>query len=186
MATDHVFTVFETAAGTCAIAWGADGISGFRLPGDDPEQTERALRRRFPGAERTPPTGDMAAVIDRVRAYFEGERSDFSDLALDLSSQAELSRQIYLATRSLGWGSTTTYGALAGELELGQAGAWTIGQAMAKNPIPLIIPCHRVLAAGRKIGGFSAPGGSDSKLRMLALEGVELPDANPAQHSFAF
>ena len=92
----------------------------------------------------------------------------------------------YLATRHLGWGSTTTYGGLAGALELGPAGAWTFGLAMAKNPIPLIMPCHRVLAAGRKIGGFSAPGGSDSKQRMLELEGVELPDTTPAQQSFGF
>ncbi|MFN7126104.1 MAG: MGMT family protein, partial [Allorhizobium sp.] len=58
--------------------------------------------------------------------------------------------------------------------------------ARAKNPIPLIIPCHGVLAAGRKIGGFSAPGGSDSKQRMLELEGVELPETTPAQQSFGF
>ncbi|MGQ2970370.1 MAG: methylated-DNA--[protein]-cysteine S-methyltransferase [Allorhizobium sp.] len=186
MATNHAFAVFETKSGTCAIAWTDAGICGFHLPGDEPEQAERAIRRRFTGAERASPTADIAVVIDRVRGYFEGERSDFSDLPLDLSAQTELFRQIYLATRRLGWGSTTTYGGLAGALELGPAGAWTIGQAMAKNPIPLIIPCHRVLAAGRKIGGFSAPGGSDSKQRMLELEGVELPDTTPAQQSFAF
>ncbi|MBB5276135.1 methylated-DNA-[protein]-cysteine S-methyltransferase [Rhizobium rosettiformans] len=186
MTSNQAYTLFETQSGTCAIAWSDEGVSGFRLPGDDPEQTERAMRRRFPGAEPAAPIAEIAAAIDRVRAYFAGERSDFSDLPLDLSAQTDLFRQIYLATRRLGWGSTTTYGALAGELELGPAGAWTIGQAMAKNPIPLIIPCHRVLAAGRKIGGFSAPGGSDSKLRMLELEGVELPDTSPAQQSFVF
>lgn len=186
MATNHAFAVFETNSGTCAIAWSEGGISGLRLPGDNPEQTERAMRRRLPMGEAAPPTAEIAAVIHRVRGYFEGERSDFSDLPLDLSGQTDLFRQIYLATHRLGWGSTTTYGALAGELDLGSAGAWTVGQAMAKNPIPLIIPCHRVLAAGRKIGGFSAPGGSDSKLRMLELEGVELPDTTPAQQSFAF
>lgn len=186
MATNHAFAVFETKSGACAIAWTDAGTCGFRLPGDEPEQAERAIRRRFMGAERLSPTTDIAVVIDRVRGYFEGERSDFSDLPLDLSAQTDLFRQIYLATRRLGWGSTTTYGGLAGALELGSAGAWTIGQAMAKNPIPLIIPCHRVLAAGRKIGGFSAPGGSDSKQRMLELEGVELPDSTPAQQSFGF
>jgi methylated-DNA-[protein]-cysteine S-methyltransferase len=186
MTTNHAFVLFETKNGTCAIAWTDHGFSSFRLPGDDPEQTVRAMRRRFPGADPAPPTADIAAVIDRVRGYFDGERSDFSDLRLDLSAQTDLFRQIYVATRRLGWGHTTTYGALAGELGLGPAGAWTIGQAMAKNPIPLIIPCHRVLAAGRKIGGFSAPGGSDSKLRMLELEGVELPDMTPTQQSFAF
>jgi methylated-DNA-[protein]-cysteine S-methyltransferase len=186
MATNHAFAVFETKSGACAVAWSDDGICGFRLPGDEPDEAERAIRRRFTGAERASPIPEIAAAIDRVRGYFEGERSDFSDLRLDLSAQTDLFRQIYLVTRRLSWGSTTTYGGLAGELELGPAGAWTIGQAMAKNPIPLIIPCHRVLAAGRKIGGFSAPGGSDSKLRMLELEGVELPDTTPAQQSFSF
>lgn len=186
MATNHAFAVFETKSGTCAIAWSDKGICSFHLPGDETEQAERAICRRFAGAEHASPSAEIAAVIARVRAYFDGERSDFSDLPLDLSAQTDLYRQIYLATRRLGWGSTTTYGALAGELELGPAGAWTIGQAMAKNPIPLIIPCHRVLASGRKIGGFSAPGGSESKQRMLELEGVELPDTSPAQQSFAF
>ncbi len=186
MTTNHAFAVFEAKSGTCAIAWSHGGICGLRLPGDETEQAERAIRRRFAGAERASPIPEIADVIDRVRAYFEGERCDFSDLPLDLSAQTDLYRQIYLATRRLGWGSTTTYGGLAGELQLGPAGAWTVGQAMAKNPIPLIIPCHRVLAAGRRIGGFSAPGGSDSKLRMLKLEGVELPNTTPAQQSFAF
>lgn len=186
MTTNYAYAVFEAKSGTCAIAWSHDGICGFHLPGDEPNQAEHVIRRRFTGAERASPIPEIAVVIERVRAYFNGERSDFSDLRLDLSAQTDLYRQIYLATRRLGWGSTTTYGGLAAELELGPAGAWTVGQAMAKNPIPLIIPCHRVLAAGRKIGGFSAPGGSDSKLRMLELEGVELPDTNPAQQSFAF
>lgn len=186
MPTNHAFAVFETKGDICAIAWSEEGICGFHLPGDEPEQAERTIRRRFAGAERASPIPEIADVIDRVRAYFEGERSDFSDLRLDLSAQTDLYRQIYIATRRLGWGNTTTYGGLAAELELGPAGAWTIGQAMAKNPIPLIIPCHRVLAAGRKIGGFSAPGGSDSKQRMLELEGVELPDTTPAQQSFGF
>ena len=186
MTSNQAYTLFETQSGTCAIAWSDEGICGFHLPGDETEQAERAIRRRFAGAEHASPIPEIAAAIDRVRAYFEGERSDFSDLRLDLSAQTDLYREIYLAARRLGWGSTTTYGALAGELELGPAGAWTVGQAMAKNPIPLIIPCHRVLAAGRKIGGFSAPGGSGSKQRMLELEGVELPDTAPAQQSFAF
>ncbi len=186
MATNHAFAVFETNSGTCAIAWTDAGICGFHLPGDEPEQAEHAIRRRFTRAERCSPTADIAVIIDRLRGYFDGERSDFSDLRLDLSAQTDLYRQIYLATLRLGWGSTTTYGGLAGELQLGPAGAWTVGQAMAKNPLPLIIPCHRVLAAGRKIGGFSAPGGTDSKQRMLELEGVELPDTTPAQQSFGF
>ncbi|WP_037170968.1 MGMT family protein, partial [Rhizobium sp. Pop5] len=93
---------------------------------------------------------------------------------------------IYAAARRVGWGHTTTYGALAKELGVGPEAARDVGQAMAKNPVALIIPCHRVLAAGGKIGGFSAPGGSSSKARMLELEGVQLGPPPPAQQSLGF
>ncbi len=86
-----------------------------------------------------------------------------------------------------GWGRTTTYGALAKEVGAGREAARVVGEAMAKNPAPLIIPCHRVLAAGGKIGGFSAPGGSKTKARMLELEGVRLgPPLEAAQQAFRF
>jgi methylated-DNA-[protein]-cysteine S-methyltransferase len=91
--------------------------------------------------------------------------------------------RIYEAARRVAWGQTTTYGALAKELGTGWEGARDVGQAMAKNPVPLIIPCHRVLAAGGKVGGFSAPGGSASKARMLQLEGVDVAPPEPAQRS---
>jgi methylated-DNA-[protein]-cysteine S-methyltransferase len=90
------------------------------------------------------------------------------------------------STRRVGWGHTTTYGTLAKELGAGPEAARDVGQAMAKNPVALLIPCHRVLAAGGKIGGFSAPGGSAAKIRMLALEGVDLEPPPPAQQSLGF
>jgi methylated-DNA-[protein]-cysteine S-methyltransferase len=92
----------------------------------------------------------------------------------------------YQTARQVGWGRTTTYGALAKELGAGPEAARDVGQAMARNPVALIIPCHRVLAAGGKIGGFSAPGGSGAKIRMLALEGVRAEPPRPTQRSFAF
>jgi len=111
---------------------------------------------------------------------------DFSGFALDLGEQDEFFKQIYAKARQIGWGRTTTYGTLAKELGAGPEGARDVGQAMAKNPVPLIIPCHRVLAAGGKLGGFSAPGGSVAKARMLELEGVSLDRPPPAQQSFGF
>ncbi|RKE86525.1 methylated-DNA--[protein]-cysteine S-methyltransferase [Rhizobium sp. AG855] len=186
MSVTHHYATFEAAHGHCAILWSENGIAGFRLPAASQEETVLSIHRRHASIIETDPDARIAGVIGRVKRYFDGEQSDFSDLPLDLSAPTDLYRQIYAATRRLAWGTATTYGALAAELELGPAGAWTIGQAMAKNPIPLIIPCHRVLAAGRKIGGFSAPGGTDAKLRMLELEGVELPETTPAQQSFAF
>ena len=119
----------------------------------------------------TPPAHVMVAV-DAAKRYFEGEQIDFSDLQLDLGGQDEFFKQIYAAARRVGWGQTTTYGALAKQVGVGPEAARDVGQAMAKNPVPLIIPCHRVLAAGGKLGGFSAPGGSATKQRMLELEGV--------------
>jgi methylated-DNA-[protein]-cysteine S-methyltransferase len=109
-----------------------------------------------------------------VQRYFEGEATDFSGVELDLGDQEPFFQQVYAAAQRVGWGSTTTYGALTKELGAGPEAARDVGQAMAKNPVPLIIPCHRVLAAGGKIGGFSAPGGSATKIRMLALEGVQV------------
>ena len=94
--------------------------------------------------------------------------------------------RIYAAARRVGWGHTTTYGALAKELDAGPEAARDVGQAMARNPVAVIIPCHRVLAAGGQVGGFSAPGGSAAKRRMLALEGVHLDPPPPAQQSFQF
>jgi methylated-DNA-[protein]-cysteine S-methyltransferase len=108
---------------------------------------------------------------------------DFSNVSLDLGGQDEFFRKIYAAARRLGWGQTTTYGSLAQELGAGPEAARDVGQAMARNPVPLIIPCHRVLAAGGKLGGFSAPGGSSTKQHMLEMEGVRLAPQKPAQQT---
>jgi methylated-DNA-[protein]-cysteine S-methyltransferase len=121
-----------------------------------------------------------------VKRYFAGEKVDFSDLNLDLNEQDSFFKQVYAAARRVRWGQTTTYGALAKELGAGPEAARDVGQAMAKNPVALIIPCHRVLAAGGKVGGFSAPGGSASKIRMLELEGVQVGPAPAAQQALKF
>ncbi len=180
------FHVFETAAGFCGISWSAAGITRFQLPTRSAEATERLLRRRAPGAERAPPGQQAADAVAAVCRYFAGERTDFSHLALDLADQEALFARIYEAVRRLGWGETTTYGALAKALGTGPEGARDVGRAMACNPVALIVPCHRVLAAGGKVGGFSAPGGATAKLRMLELEGVRLAPPAPAQTSFGF
>ena len=127
-------------------------------------------------------------MVDAAKRYFEGERVDFSNVPVDLGQQDRLFAQIYDVVRRLGWGETTTYGGVAKAIGEGPEVARDVGQAMAKNPIPLIVPCHRVLAAGGKIGGFSAPGGSNAKARMLAMEGSQ-PNAtakDSTQASFGF
>jgi methylated-DNA-[protein]-cysteine S-methyltransferase len=181
--TQQQYRVFETAGGFCAIAWNGTGITRFQLPTHSADATERNLRRRLPAAAPGTPPPHVARVIEAAQRYFAGAQVDFSDIPLDLDGQDEFSQRIYAALRRVGWGRTTTYGALAKELGAGPEAARDVGQAMAQNPVPLIIPCHRVLAAGGKVGGFSAPGGSTAKIRMLELEGVRVGPPEPAQAS---
>ena len=190
MAPQQYF-IFETASGWCGIAWNGAGITHVRLPAQSREMAERDIQRGAPEAEPAAPTSTVAGAVAAVQRYFEGEPTDFSNVVLDLSDQSELFQRIYAAARTIGWGRTTTYGALAKELGAGPEAAREVGQAMAKNPVGLIIPCHRVLAAGGKLGGFSAPGGSMSKMRMLALEGIQVepPQSEPpptTQGTFGF
>jgi methylated-DNA-[protein]-cysteine S-methyltransferase len=180
MTVQH-YHVFETACGFCGIAWSDAGISRFQLPSSTAEATTRNLLRRIPGAKPATPTAEVEQAVAAATRYFAGEKIDFSGFALDLDGQDDFFRQIYAAARRVGWGETTTYGALAKDLGItGWEGARDVGQAMAKNPVALIIPCHRVLAAGGKVGGFSAPGGSTTKLKMLELEHVHI---GPGQQS---
>ncbi|HEX5079098.1 MAG TPA: methylated-DNA--[protein]-cysteine S-methyltransferase [Geminicoccaceae bacterium] len=183
MAVSESYLVFETAAGFCGIAWNGVGITCLRLPDRSAKAAERALLRRTPGARPGTPTPAVAEAIAAVQRYFEGEATDFSGVDLDLGDQEPFFRQVYAAARRVGWGRTTTYGTLTKELGAGPESARDVGQAMASNPVPLIIPCHRVLAAGGKIGGFSAPGGSATKMRMLALEGVHIEPPRPAREA---
>ncbi len=184
--TADQYFIFETAGGFCGIAWNAVGITRFRLPASTAEATQRNLLRGLPGTEPGTPTPEVAEVIAAVKRYFEGEKIDFSDIPLDLDEQDGFFKEVYAAARRVGWGHTITYGTLAKEVGAGPEAARDVGQAMAKNPVPLIIPCHRVLAAGGKVGGFSAPGGSNAKLRMLELEGVRVGPPQSAQQSLGF
>ncbi|MGA7261295.1 MAG: methylated-DNA--[protein]-cysteine S-methyltransferase [Stellaceae bacterium] len=184
--TVHRYLIFEAAGGFCGIAWNDAGITRFQLPTKSVEATEQILLRRVPGAKPDAPTLEVAEAVAAAKRYFEGEKVDFTGFRLDLGEQDPLFERIYAAARRIGWGRTTTYGALAKELGAGPEAARDVGQAMAKNPVALIIPCHRVLAAGGKVGGFSAPGGSAAKRRMLALEGVHVGPPPPAQQSFGF
>jgi len=154
----HQYLVFETSTGFCAIGWSEGGVTRFVLPASSAGSAERSFLRRRPDAQPGAAPPAVLEAIAAVQQYFEGSEVDFSDVRLDLEAQDEFFRQIYAATRRVGWGQTTTYRALAKSLGAGPEAVRDVGQAMARNPIPLIIPCHRVLAAGGKVGGFSAPG----------------------------
>jgi methylated-DNA-[protein]-cysteine S-methyltransferase len=188
----HEYTIFETKNGFAAVAWSATGVSRLRLPADTQARAESSILRRFPQARRAVPPAHIVRLISDINRYFEGERVDFSTVPLDLSPQEPFFARVYTEVRKLGWGETTTYGSLAKILGAAPRAARGVGQAMASNPVPLIVPCHRVLAAGGKIGGFSAPGGSHSKAKMLRLEGVPIAEAtspsgdNPARTQISF
>ncbi|MBO0763909.1 MAG: methylated-DNA--[protein]-cysteine S-methyltransferase [Hyphomicrobiaceae bacterium] len=185
MSNQHYF-IFETTSGFCGIAWSDAGITRFQLPAKSAEVAERMMRRRASGAESGVPNPMVGEAVAAARRYFGGNETDFAQLDLDLDGQDEFFKRVYAAVRRIKWGRTTTYGTLASELGGGQETAQEVGQAMANNPIPLIIPCHRVLAAGGKIGGFSAPGGAATKIRMLNLEGVQVRSPIGEQASFRF
>jgi methylated-DNA-[protein]-cysteine S-methyltransferase len=122
----------------------------------------------------------VQSLIEDIQRYLAGERIDFSAVAVDLAGIDPFRRRLYEAMRTIGFGRTTTYGELARMIGLIEPqAAQEVGQAMGRNPVPIVIPCHRVLAAGKKLGGFSAHGGSATKARLLALEGVHLDRGAP-------
>lgn len=173
------YSVFEVTGGFCGIAWCDAGITRLCLPTRSAAAATHRLLRRVPDSAPGTPPPAIAATIAAVERYFAGEQVDFSSARVDLRRPGGLQQRIYQALRRVGWGQTTTYGALAKEVGAGPEAARDVGEAMAHNPVPLIIPCHRVLAAGGKPGGFSAPGGTSTKIRMLELEGVHLSPQQP-------
>jgi methylated-DNA-[protein]-cysteine S-methyltransferase len=166
------FAVFGTTIGACGIAWGERGVVGCWLPDADRFALARRIARRLPGASEAPPPPEIRAAIDRIADLLRGGRQDLLNVRLDMTGVPEFERRVYEAAREVPPGSTTTYGELA--VRLGdRSKAREVGQALARNPFPIVVPCHRVLAAGGRNGGFSAPGGVATKLRLLALEGAE-------------
>jgi methylated-DNA-[protein]-cysteine S-methyltransferase len=172
--------VFDSDIGPCGVAWSARGLIAVQLPERDRATTERRLAERAHSAGAAAPPPCVAALIADIKRYLAGERVDFSAVDVDLAGLDPFRRKLYGAMRSLAWGATTTYGALAHEVGLTEPeAAREVGQAMGRNPVPLVIPCHRVLAAGNKLGGFSARGGAATKAKLLALEGVHLDGGAP-------
>jgi methylated-DNA-[protein]-cysteine S-methyltransferase len=169
----HFFTLFDTPVGACALAWGERGLAGVLLPGANEAATRASARRRHPGAREAPATAEVQLVIERIRGLLAGGRDDLEDIALDMSAVPPFNRRVYEAARAIHPGSTRSYGEIATELGEPHA-ARAVGQALGANPFPIIVPCHRVLAAGAKAGGFSAPGGTRTKLRLLEIEGAPL------------
>ena len=172
------FALFDTMIGRCAIIWSGRGLIGVQLPEGSEDAARRRLAVRFPGASAAPPTAEALAAIARIAAFLAGAPDDFASLPLDEAGVGEFERAVYRETRAIPAGQTSTYGAIATALgDVGQSRR--VGQALGRNPWPIVIPCHRVTGAGGWMGGFSAPGGRTTKLKLLELEGALAAESLP-------
>ena len=169
--TDQHFTLFNTPIGICGIEWGPRGINGVQLPMGTEDKTRARIRQRRADSIETAPTDEVKTAIGRIVELLAGKPDDLTDIPLDLDDVPAFNRGVYDIARSIPPGKTMTYGDIAkklGGVELSR----DVGQALGRNPCPIVVPCHRVLAAGGKPGGFSANGGVVTKLKMLAIEGA--------------
>jgi O-6-methylguanine DNA methyltransferase len=169
------YSVFDTAIGACAIAWREAGESDqqavlwFQLPEATAALTESRIVAKSSSRKSTNPSSKISWLLERIRKHLAGELQDFRDVAIDLSAAAPFARRVLEAAREIPAGRTITYGELARSVGTPNA-VRAVGQIMGSNPVPLIIPCHRVVAAGGKPGGFSAHGGRTTKAQLLAIE----------------
>jgi methylated-DNA-[protein]-cysteine S-methyltransferase len=173
---DALFALFDTAIGRCAVAWTERGIAAVQLPEGDDEATRARILARHPGAIEAAPRGDAKRAVDAMRAHLAGDLDPLEHLELDFAGVPLFHRRVYEALRRVGPGRTVGYGELAA-LVGSPGAARAVGQAVGKNAFPVVVPCHRVLGAGGRAGGFSAFGGVETKRRLLAIEGVTLATA---------
>jgi methylated-DNA-[protein]-cysteine S-methyltransferase len=169
--TGQQFAIFDTAIGRCGVVWGERGITSVQLPMGDEKKTRARLQQRHGDLVEAAPPAKVQAAIDGMVELLAGKPNDLADVVLDLEGVPEFNRGVYEIARRIPPGQTMTYGDIAkrlGGVELSR----DVGQALGRNPCPIVVPCHRVLAAGNKPGGFSANGGVVTKLKMLAIEGA--------------
>jgi methylated-DNA-[protein]-cysteine S-methyltransferase len=177
------YALFETAVGACAIAWSDAGIVALQLLERDEKRTRARVLKRWPHAQEEPPPPGVGPAIGGVVALLSGKAADLGagaldtvaldTVVLDMERVPAFDRQVYEVARTIGPGETLTYGDIAARLGVPGA-AREVGQALGRNPFAIIVPCHRVVAAGGRTGGFSANGGVDTKLRLLEIERARL------------
>jgi methylated-DNA-[protein]-cysteine S-methyltransferase len=169
--TGYRLAIFDTAIGRCGVVWGERGINAVQLPMGSEDKTRGRIRQRYGDIAEAPPSAEVQAAIDGIVELLAGKPNDLRNVVLDLDGVPEFNRAVYDIARAIPPGKTLTYGDIAkrlGGVELSR----DVGQALGHNPCPIVVPCHRVLAAGDKPGGFSANGGVVTKLKMLAIEGA--------------
>jgi methylated-DNA-[protein]-cysteine S-methyltransferase len=174
--TARSFALFNTAIGACGIAWGDRGIAAVQLPEASEQKTRARLQRRFPEAREATPTPEVQRAVDGIVALLRGEAIDLTAVVLDTEELPAFNRRVYEVARAIPPGATLSYGEIAAKLGEPPQAARDVGQALGQNPIPIIVPCHRVLAANGKPGGFSANGGVTTKLRLLTIERAKTSD----------
>lgn len=167
--------VFPTPLGAAAILWHDAGVTGFRLPGDEPDHVTGGLAGRGERVALEAMPAWIAAIATRVQEHFAGTLHDFLDVPLDWTGVGAFQREVYRQTQTVKPGRTCSYGDIARSMGLPPASSRAVGTALGSNPWPLFVPCHRVVSSSGKMTGFSAPGGIRMKTRLLALEGAELP-----------
>lgn len=163
------YTRFDTPIGDCAVLWRGERIVGTILPVAITERFSDVVKRRARDATEAVPPEWVQAAIDDIVALLSGDKRDFAELDLDMGGIASFEAKVYALARAIPPGETRTYGDLAkdlGDVALSRG----VGQALGRNPFPIVIPCHRILAADGKTGGFSAPGGVDTKFKILEIE----------------
>ncbi len=170
------FALFDTPIGPCGIAWGEGGLVGVQLPEARAFGTRARMLRQFPGAQEAPPPPDVHQAIDDLVALLGGEATDLSAVALNMDQVPPFHRRVYEIARTIPPGATLSYGDIAARLRAPGA-ARAVGQALGRNPFPIVVPCHRVLTSDGRIGGFSATGGIATKLRLLSIEGARANSA---------
>ena len=169
--TGQHYAIFETPIGACGVVWGDRGVSGVQLPMGSEDKTRKRILQRNGDVTEAAPTAEVQHAIDGMIELLAGKPNDLADIVLDLDGVPEFNRGVYDIARKIPPGKTVTYGDIAkqlGGVELSR----DVGQALGRNPCPIVVPCHRVLAAGNKPGGFSARGGVETKLKMLEIEGA--------------
>lgn len=163
------FALFDTPIGRCGVAWSDSGLIGTQLPEATPGAAWARLRKRFPDAVETPPSPEIERVIERVLDLLTGGRDDLTDIAIDQSRVPGFNGRVYEIARAIAPGETSTYGEVA--RAMGEPGAArAVGKALGENPWPIVVPCHRVLAASGGMGGFTAEGGTSTKAQLLTIE----------------
>lgn len=176
------YALFDTMLGTCGILWNEEGIQRVQLPESSKRETVRKLLGRTPAIGASVPPRRVQTVMQKIAAHLGGKPQNFNRIPLALKHLPSFHQRVLQGARALRTGETVTYGELAKRIGSPKA-ARAVGQALAGNPFPILVPCHRILAAGAKLGGFSARGGTQTKTKLLAIEGVYAKPAFTARRS---